>query len=171
MVARLLSGVLNVSANEIASKLAGPANFVWIARKLPPEKVERIKEMNLRGIYFGTERQRFYPKQTLAAHVLGYVNIDEKGLGGIEYSLDSKIRGLPGRMVILADAHSRPFDSSEQRRGSGIECRPDVGPEHSIHRGKRNVEGDQRYARNRGKHHCGRYGVGRNSGDDEFSDV
>jgi cell division protein FtsI (penicillin-binding protein 3) len=119
MVARLLSGVLNVSPDEIASKLAGPTNFVWIARKLPPEKVERIKEMNLRGIGFEPERQRFYPKQTLAAHVLGYVDIDEKGLGGVEYSLDSKIRGLPGKLMILADAHSRPFDSSEKGAEAG----------------------------------------------------
>jgi cell division protein FtsI (penicillin-binding protein 3) len=119
MVARLLSGVLDVSADEIATKLDGPTNFVWIARKLPPEKVERIKEMNLRGIYFGTERQRFYPEQKLAAHVLGYVDIDEKGLGGVEYSLDSKIRGLPGRMMILADAHSRPFDSTEKGAEAG----------------------------------------------------
>jgi len=119
MVARLLSGVLDVSADEIASKLAGPSNFVWIARKLRPEKVERIKEMNLRGINFMTERQRFYPKQKLAAHVLGYVDVDEKGLGGIEYSLDSKIRGRPGRLMILADAHSRPYESSERGAEAG----------------------------------------------------
>jgi cell division protein FtsI (penicillin-binding protein 3) len=119
MVARLLSGVLDVSPDEIASKLAGPSNFVWIARKMRPEKVERIKEMNLRGVYFMTERQRFYPKQKLAAHVLGYVDVDEKGLGGIEYSLDSKIRGRPGRLMILADAHSRPYESSERGAEAG----------------------------------------------------
>jgi cell division protein FtsI (penicillin-binding protein 3) len=119
MVARLLSGVLDVSADEIASKLAGPANFVWIARKLPPEKVARINEMNLRGVYFVKERQRFYPKQQLAAHVLGYVDTDEKGLGGIEYSLDSKIRGRPGRMMVLADAHNSWFDSSEKGAEAG----------------------------------------------------
>ncbi len=119
MVARLLSGVLDASPDEIASKLAGPTNFVWIARKLPPEKVERVRQMNLRGVYFATERQRFYPKQQLAAHVLGYVDTDEKGIGGIEYSLDSKIRGAPGRMMILADAHSRPYESSEKGAEAG----------------------------------------------------
>lgn len=119
MVARLLSGVLDLSPDDLASKLAGPPTFVWIARKLPPAKAERIKEMNLRGIYLVKERERFYPKNQLASHVLGYVDTDEKGLGGIEYALDSQIRGRPGRMMILADAHSRWFDSSEQGNEAG----------------------------------------------------
>ena len=59
---------------------------MWIARKLPPETVARIRQLNLRGIYFQKENQRFYPKRDLAAAVLGYVDIDEKGIGGIEYA-------------------------------------------------------------------------------------
>jgi cell division protein FtsI (penicillin-binding protein 3) len=114
MVARLLSRVLDTTPDDIASKLASSANFVWLGRKLPPEKAERIKEMNLRGVYPVKERQRFYPKHQLASHVLGYVDIDEKGLGGLEYSLDSQVRGRPGRMMVLADAHRRWFDSSEK---------------------------------------------------------
>ena len=60
-------------------------SFVWISRKLPPEKVEAVAALNLKGIYFQEENQRFYPKRDLAAHVLGFVDPDEKGLGGIEY--------------------------------------------------------------------------------------
>lgn len=119
MVARLLSRVLDTTPDDISTKLAGSANFVWLARKLPSEKAERIKEMNLHGIYPVKERQRFYPKHQLASHVLGYVDIDEKGLGGIEYSLDSQIRGRPGRMMVLADAHRRWFDSSEKGAEAG----------------------------------------------------
>ncbi len=119
MVARLLSGVLETSPEDISAKLAASSSFVWIARKLPPEKAARIKEMNLRGIYFVPERQRFYPKQQLASHVLGYVDIDEKGLGGIEYALDSAIRGRPGRMMVLADARQRWFDSDEKGAEAG----------------------------------------------------
>ncbi|HUK30072.1 MAG TPA: penicillin-binding protein [Candidatus Acidoferrum sp.] len=119
MVARLLSGVLETSPEDISAKLAASSSFVWIARKLPPEKAARIKEMNLRGVYFVPERQRFYPKMQLASHVLGYVDIDEKGLGGIEYALDSEIRGRPGRMMVLADARQRWFDSAEKGTEAG----------------------------------------------------
>jgi len=119
MVARLLGKVLDVPEDEMATRLAGSRSFVWIARKLAPEKAERIAALNLRGIYFQHESGRFYPKRELAAHVLGYVDIDEKGLGGIEYSLDDTIRGKPGKMLILADAHRRWYDSTEKAPDSG----------------------------------------------------
>jgi cell division protein FtsI (penicillin-binding protein 3) len=119
MVARLIGKVLGVSPDEIATRLAGSHSFVWIARKLPPEKAERIEAMNLRGIYFQREGGRFYPKRELAAHVLGYVDIDEKGLGGVEYSLDDHIRSKPGKMLILTDAHRRWYDSTDKAPDTG----------------------------------------------------
>src|SRR5258707_15367089 len=119
MVARLLAQVLGVSPEEIATRLAGSRSFAWIARKLPPDKVRRIAAMNLRGIYFQREGGRFYPKRELAAHVLGYVDIDEKGLGGIEYSLDDSIRIKPGRMLILAHVHLRWYGSTDRARDTG----------------------------------------------------
>ena len=119
MVARLIGKVLEISPDEIATRLAGSHSFVWIARKLPPEKAERIAAMNLRGIYFQREGGRFYPKRELAAHVLGYVDIDEKGLGGVEYSLDDHIRSKPGKMLILTDAHRRWYDSTDKAPDTG----------------------------------------------------
>jgi cell division protein FtsI/penicillin-binding protein 2 len=119
MVARLLAKVLEVSPEEIATRLAGSRSFAWIARKLPPEKVERIAAMNLRGIYFQREGGRFYPKRELAAHVLGYVDIDGKGLGGIEYLLDDNIRSKPGKILVLADAHRRGFESIDKAPEAG----------------------------------------------------
>jgi cell division protein FtsI (penicillin-binding protein 3) len=119
MVARLIGKVLDISADEIATRIASSHSFAWIARKIPPEKAERIAAMNLRGIYFQREGGRFYPKRELAAHVLGYVDVDEKGLAGIEYSLDDSIRSKPGKMLILADAHRRWYDSSDKAPDAG----------------------------------------------------
>jgi cell division protein FtsI (penicillin-binding protein 3) len=114
MVSHLIGKVLDISPDEINTRIASSRSFAWIARKLPPEKADRIAAMNLRGIYFQREGGRFYPKRDLAAHVLGYVDIDEKGLGGIEYSLDNSIRSKAGKMLILADAHRRWYDSTEK---------------------------------------------------------
>ena len=119
MVARLLAGVLGTSPEEIETRLSSSRSFVWIARKLPPDKVERIQALNLRGIYFQKESQRFYPKRHLAAHVLGHVDIDEKGLAGVEYALDDQVRGKPGRMLILADARRRWYDRNEKAADAG----------------------------------------------------
>ncbi len=114
LAAKLLSSVLGIPREVLETKLASSRSFVWIVRKLPPAKVRAITALNLKGIYFQKENQRFYPKRDLAAHVLGYVDIDEKGLGGIEYGLDSQIRSKPGRMLVLADARRRWFDGTDK---------------------------------------------------------
>jgi cell division protein FtsI/penicillin-binding protein 2 len=101
------------------SRLNSSQNFVWIERKLTPEKAEAITALNLKGVYTQPENKRFYPKADLAAHVLGFVDVDEKGLGGIEYALDSQIRGKGEKMVMMADAHQKWFDGAEARSARG----------------------------------------------------
>ena len=121
MVARLISRVIGLPPDVIQRRLAETDSryFAWVARKIPPEMVERIQALNLKGIYFQKENKRFYPQQSLAAHVLGYVDVDEHGQAGIEYSLDQRIRGRPGLMLVLADARHRLFDSGSTNADSG----------------------------------------------------
>jgi cell division protein FtsI (penicillin-binding protein 3) len=119
MAAQLLSRVVDVPADEIFNKLESSANFAWIARKITPEQADRIRQMNLKGIYFVKEPKRFYPKGDLASEVLGWTDIDEKGSAGIELALDSKIRGRSGRMMVMTDAHRRWLEGSEQSAQAG----------------------------------------------------
>jgi cell division protein FtsI (penicillin-binding protein 3) len=81
--------------------------------------VEAIEGLNLKGVYFQDENQRFYPKRDLAAHVLGFVDPDEKGLAGIEYELDNQIRSKSEKIVVMADARQRWFDGGEAQRERG----------------------------------------------------
>lgn len=113
LAARLISRVLGVSETAIEERLASSRSFVWLERKLSPDKAERIAALNLKGIYFQKENRRFYPKRELAAHVLGYVDIDENGQGGIEYALNDRIRKSSGRMMVLTDARHHWFNSRE----------------------------------------------------------
>jgi cell division protein FtsI (penicillin-binding protein 3) len=119
LVARLLSGALGIPRDVIEQRLQSSRSFAWIARKLPPEKAQAVAALNLKGVYFQKENQRFYPKRDLAAHVLGFVDLDEKGLGGIEYALDSQIRGKSEKIVVMADARQRWFDGGEAQRERG----------------------------------------------------
>src|SRR5712664_1109998 len=119
MAAGLLSGVLGVPQDVLEARMASSRSFVWISRKLPPEKVEAIEGLNLKGVYFQDENQRFYPKRDLAAHVLGFVDPDEKGLAGIEYQLDNQIRSKSEKIVVMADARQRWFDGGEAQRERG----------------------------------------------------
>ncbi len=120
LAARLLSGVLGIPRDVLEARLESSRSFVWIARKLPPEKAEAVAALNLKGVYFQKENQRFYPKRDLAAHVLGFVDVDEKGLGGIEYELDSQIRSKSEKIVVMADARQRWFDGGEAQRERGV---------------------------------------------------
>lgn len=105
--ASLLGRVLKMPAEEIAEKLRGSHSFTWIARKIDGDESSRIRALNLRGIYFEKEPKRFYPKRELAAQTLGYVGVDDEGLGGIEHEFDEQLRGQPGRMQIVMDARRK----------------------------------------------------------------
>jgi cell division protein FtsI (penicillin-binding protein 3) len=119
LAAQLLSGVLGIPADLVESRLDSSQNFVWIERKLSPEKSEAVTALNLKGVYTQAENKRFYPKADLASHVVGFVDVDEKGLGGIEYALDNQIRGKSEKIVMMADAHQKWFDGGEARRDRG----------------------------------------------------
>jgi cell division protein FtsI (penicillin-binding protein 3) len=110
LVAHLLAGILEMDQDEIETRLTASKSFVWIARKLPAEKAERVQALNLRGIYFQKESQRFYPKGQLASHALGYVDIDGRGIGGLEYQYDGRLRGKPVQMLVMADARRRWYE-------------------------------------------------------------
>jgi cell division protein FtsI (penicillin-binding protein 3) len=119
MAARLLSGVLGVPRDVLETRFESGGSFVWVLRKLPPDKAEAVRQLNLKGVYLQSENQRYYPKRDLAAHVLGFVDLDEKGLGGIEYELDSAIRGKSEKIVVMADARQRWFDGGAAQKDQG----------------------------------------------------
>jgi len=120
LAARLLSGVLGKSAEEIRENLDSGSPFVWIKRKLPPAKAEAIDSLNLKGIYLQEENQRYYPKRELGSHVLGFVDVDEKGLGGIEHEYENLIRGKGEKIVVMADARQQKFDGGEAQADHGV---------------------------------------------------
>ncbi len=110
VVSRLLSRVLDLQASDIDSKIREAKTPVRLAKKLSPETVQRISDMNLKGVFFQKENRRVYPEHDLAAHVLGYVDTDEKGMGGVEYELDKQVRGRPGKMMVMADGRRHWYD-------------------------------------------------------------
>jgi len=119
MAARLLSNVLSIPRDVLEARFESGGSFVWVSRKLPPDRAEAVRALNLKGVYLQSENQRYYPKRELAAHVLGFVDLDEKGLGGIEYGLDGLIRGKSEKIVVMADARQRWFDGGSAQKDQG----------------------------------------------------
>jgi cell division protein FtsI (penicillin-binding protein 3) len=117
--ATILGSVLKVDPQQIVARLKSSKNFAYIARKVDGETSNRIRQLNLHGIYFRKEPKRFYPKRELAAQVLGYVGMDDEGLGGLELKFDDDLRGIPGKELISVDARHKWF--------SAIDKPPDPG--------------------------------------------
>ena len=107
--ARTLARLLRSDATEIENRLRSSRSFVWIERKVDAAVAEKVRKLKLHGIHFEKEHKRFYPKRELAAHVLGFVGLDEDGLGGLEYAFDRELRGAPERVVITADGRRRTY--------------------------------------------------------------
>lgn len=101
------------SKQRILARFEASRNFAWVARKVSPDTAQRIKELNLHGVYLQKEFKRFYPNNDLAAHTLGYVGTDDEGLGGLERNFDEELHGEPGHMLTAVDAKRHIMGSEE----------------------------------------------------------
>jgi cell division protein FtsI (penicillin-binding protein 3) len=104
---------------QIDARFHASKNFAWVARKLDPATIARVRALNLKGIYFQKEFKRFYPNNALAAQVLGYVGTDDNGLGGLERRFDSDLHGKPGRMLTALDAKRHVLGSEARQPQPG----------------------------------------------------
>lgn len=111
--AKSLSRVLKMNRKSLARKLASNKKFVWIKRKVTPKEAEAVKNLNITGVDFITEHKRFYPNKTLAAQVLGFTNIDDHGLEGLEFYYNEYLQGSASQYTILKDALGREFDAEK----------------------------------------------------------
>jgi len=111
---RKVEKILGLGAKDldrIKARLQKKSSFTWIKRKTEAPSAEQIKALGLNGIGSLDEPKRFYPQGTLAAHVLGGVDIDDKGLSGIELAYDEILRGKEGESLILRDVKRRGYYS------------------------------------------------------------
>jgi cell division protein FtsI (penicillin-binding protein 3) len=100
--------------DALATRLRQKRAFVYVRRRVTPPQARRILELNLEGIGFIKEDRRFYPKKQLAAQVLGFVGVDNKGLAGIEAAYDSQISGALGKLLYQTDARGHAFSRLER---------------------------------------------------------
>ncbi|HEX3185611.1 MAG TPA: penicillin-binding protein [Pyrinomonadaceae bacterium] len=98
---------------EFRDAQAKNKRFVWVARRLEATQAEQVTSLGLPGLHSELEPKRYYPNGQLAAHVLGYVGLDGKGLGGVEQFYNSKISGESGRLFLERDAKGDAYESYE----------------------------------------------------------
>ncbi len=112
----------STSEQKILARFNDSRNFAWVARRVDAATADRVRELNLKGVYFQKEFKRFYPNNDLAAQVLGYVGTDDTGLGGLEQQFDEDMHGTPGHMQKSVDAkrHARASEENESVPGENL---------------------------------------------------
>ena len=101
--ARLVEILPDLSEEVIAARLAADKGFVWLRRNLTPTQQFEINRLGIPGFDFEAEERRVYPHGRLAGHIVGFTNIDNAGLAGIEQSMDSAIAGNAGPLKLSID--------------------------------------------------------------------
>jgi len=109
--ARSLSKILKINRKVLARKLNSKKKFVWIKRKVTPKEAEAVRKLDVEGLDFIPEHKRFYPSKTLSAQLIGFTDIDDRGLEGIEFAYDEDLRGAVFQYTVLRDAHGRGFEA------------------------------------------------------------
>ncbi len=120
---RLLCEVLECRREQhdrILTRLDTENLFAYVQQYVSVDTARRIRELDLKGVGFLKQNRRFYPNRELAAHLIGYVGIDNQGLYGLESSYDEEISGQPGRVLMQTDARNRAFSRVERPPTAGV---------------------------------------------------
>lgn len=103
LAARRIARVLpDLSEAELRRKLDSGKSFVWLKRNLTPKQQQQINGLGVPGVGFQREARRVYPQGVLAAHVLGYTDIDRHGIAGVEKYFDDSLLGAKGKSLALS---------------------------------------------------------------------
>jgi len=87
---KLLTVLPDLNIEQTYNRLKSDAGFIWLRRQLSPRQQQAIMQLGIPGVGFRTEKRRFYPGGPTAAHIVGLVNVDNKGIAGMEKYIDDQ---------------------------------------------------------------------------------
>lgn len=113
-----LAKVLSVDTRSLQKKILNnkKRTFVYLKRHVPPELANKVMDLKVPGVALQNEYRRYYPTGEVAAHVVGFSDIDDKGQEGLELAFDDWLRGKPGKKRVIRDRLGRAFDDIEHIR-------------------------------------------------------
>ena len=89
--------------------------FVYLARKVEPQKADALRRQKIVGLGFYPEERRAYPQARVASEVVGYAGVDNRGLAGLELAFDRVLAGANGRKTVVRDPFGRTLDVVDAR--------------------------------------------------------
>jgi cell division protein FtsI (penicillin-binding protein 3) len=113
----LAATIPELSTAELKAKLGTDKSFVWLQRNLTPRQEYDVNRLGIMGLYFQAGERRVYPMGALTSHVVGFTDIDNKGLGGIEQSFDDVLAGGRHPVQLSLDVRIQQILRQELQRG------------------------------------------------------
>lgn len=115
---KALSKVLGMKKSDIQTLVLHYKNknreFGYLKREVSPEIAAKVKSLLIPGVYQQQEYKRFYPEAEVAAHIVGFTNIDDKGQEGLELAYNDWLSGRPGKKVVVKDRLGRVISEVKQ---------------------------------------------------------
>ncbi|WP_341678209.1 penicillin-binding protein 2 [Niveibacterium sp. SC-1] len=111
--ARDLAELLGMDVAELNRKLAADRGFVYLKRHLPPELADKVAALKLPGVHSQMEYQRFYPAGEIAAHVVGFTDVDDRGQEGMELAFQKSLIGTAGSRRVIKDRRGQIIEDVE----------------------------------------------------------
>jgi cell division protein FtsI (penicillin-binding protein 3) len=110
-----LAKAVGMSTREIAQAVRHyqGREFMYLKRQVTPEQAAQVKTLDIPGVGLTREYRRYYPSGTVTGHVVGFTDVDDQGLEGIELAYDKQLRAIPGRKRVLKDRYGSIVESVE----------------------------------------------------------
>jgi cell division protein FtsI (penicillin-binding protein 3) len=115
-----LAKLVGMSTAQLKTKVASNSrrSFVYLRRQLSPKVAERVMALGIKGVNVQREYKRYYPAGEVAAHLVGFTNIDDKGQEGLELAFNSWLTGEAGSKRVLKDLHGNIFRDIDQGKAA-----------------------------------------------------
>nr|NJM03690.1 penicillin-binding protein 2 [Desulfobacula sp.] len=113
--AKKIGTLLGINPKNLKETLSSKRMFAWVQRGVTPDQAEKIRELNITGIYFENDSRRYYPYRSLAAQVIGFTGADDAGLEGLENRYNSVLEGRSRKISLTRDGNGRILDYEKKR--------------------------------------------------------
>lgn len=114
-VAQTIADVLKIDKEEVLAKITKQSRTEKIKQWITRDEALELRKLNIRGITVVDDSKRYYPYGNFASYILGFTDIDNNGLYGVERTYDKYLAGVPGKWVKTTDAANRqmPYDGEK----------------------------------------------------------
>ncbi len=110
-----IADLLEIDPEKVIKQLTSEKSIVKVEKWVTKDKADLISKGGYSGIWAVEDNKRVYPYNNLASHILGFTTLDNKGISGIEYSMNDTLEGDPGLLTVKTDVNGRQLSNTDEK--------------------------------------------------------